>query len=138
MVRTPHVLVVEPDRELLDVLARSLVRFGCRVTSVYAIHEALEQMASGTFDAAVVDHALPDVDGVALAQRLRQRHRDLPVVLLSSYADEVLLDEARGVGVFEVLSKPFRMVRLEDAVERAIEQARHPVPTVAAANFAWQ
>lgn len=138
MVVPPQVLVVESDRELLDIFTRSLVRFGCQVTPVYQPQCALQEVEARDFDAVIVDHVLAGTDGIRLIERLRSRRAELPVILLSVSSDTLAQEEARTLGVFEVIPKPCRLVRLEDAVERAVEHSRRWLPSETPPLYAWR
>lgn len=77
---------------------------------------ALEVCEETTPDAAFVDLRMPGPDGIALAETLRQRYPDMPVVIVSAHDDGAI--RAFDVQVLDYLVKPVRLERLKTAVER--------------------
>lgn len=104
--RQKHLLVVDDDRELRDLLQRYLSDNTFLVTTVNDGVEMVQQLATQTFDLVILDLMLPGDDGLALIQRLRQ-HSNIPVIMLSAKGDEV--DRIIGIemGADDYLAKPF-------------------------------
>ena len=94
-----HVLIVDDSRGVQQVVSSALATSGF-VTSVAAsVADALGALHSGSFDAIVVDFSMPRADGVALAHMVRQRHGDIPMVMLSGVAEGDDVDRARQAGI---------------------------------------
>jgi two-component system NtrC family sensor kinase len=122
-----RVLLVEDNPELAASLAASLEKSGCSVTPVSSVQEAERlALASGSgFDVVLSDIVMPGADGIALANRLRKRKPDLPVVLITGYSREV----RHAVGAdLEVLAKPCTAHELIGALSRAISAHRPASP----------
>jgi CheY-like chemotaxis protein len=75
------------------------------------------------FDAAVVDHLLPDMTGTELIRQLRAIKPGLPIVLVSAYSGPVLSQEAAAAGVDQLLSKPLDFRRLAQAMAETLARA---------------
>jgi two-component system NtrC family sensor kinase len=122
-----RVLLVEDNPELASSLAASLETSGCSVTPVGSVREAerLALAAGSGFDVVLSDIVMPGADGIALANRLRKRRPELPVVLITGYSREVR--HAVGAGM-EVLAKPCTAQELLGALSRAIAAHRPPTP----------
>jgi AmiR/NasT family two-component response regulator len=73
-------------------------------------------------DIAVLDVKMPELDGIEAARRILDE-RSLPILLLTAYSDNVLVERAGRAGVFAYLVKPFRTSELVPAIETAV--ARH-------------
>jgi len=122
-----RVLLVEDNPELASTLAASLEKSGCVVTPVGSVQEAERlALASGSgFDVVLSDIVMPGADGIALANRLRKRKPELPVVLITGYSREV----RHAVGSdLEVLAKPCTAQELVGALSRAIAAHRPASP----------
>jgi two-component system NtrC family sensor kinase len=122
-----RVLLVEDNPELASTLAASLEKSGCSVTPVGSVLEAerLALAAGSGFDVVLSDIVMPGADGIALANRLRKRKPDLPVVLITGYSREV----RHAVGAdMEVLAKPCTAQELVGALSRAIAAHRPASP----------
>jgi signal transduction histidine kinase/DNA-binding response OmpR family regulator len=87
MIKTLSVLIVDDNATHRHVLEMQLRGWRMLATSAATAQEALEQLAERTYDIALIDGELPDMDGIALARKIRET-RALPLVLLSS-SDEV-------------------------------------------------
>ncbi|MFC0282638.1 response regulator [Camelimonas abortus] len=102
----PHVLVVDDDRRLRDLLARFLGDHGYRVTTAADAADAASRLAHVQFDVLVLDVMMPGENGMDFAARLR-RASDTPILMLTARADPE--DRIRGleIGVDDYLGKPF-------------------------------
>jgi DNA-binding response OmpR family regulator len=125
----PHILVVDDDPALRELLTGYLSDADLRVTaaaSAQAMFEAFEQSA---IDLVVLDLRLPDGDGLTLARQLRER-APVPVILLTGRADEA--DRVMGLelGADDYVTKPFStrelLARIR-AVLRRYQQAHAAV-----------
>jgi CheY-like chemotaxis protein len=117
---TRRILCVDDDATVLRVISQVFSRAGHVVTSVRSSGEALERVRATPleFDVVVTDQTMPDLTGVQLSGRLYELRRDLPIILLSGYA-EASLNEAAAPNVRLYLQKPLTANALLRAVERA-------------------
>ena len=108
-----HILVVEDDRALADLLRRGLSQEGHSVEVSHDGRDGLERAESRSFDALVLDVMLPRMDGLDIARRLRQDGSDTPILMLT--ARDALHDRLRGfdAGADDYLSKPFAFEELQ-------------------------
>ncbi len=114
---TGHILLVEDEAPLRRMVERLLARAGRTVAAVDSAEAALALVeGEGPPPAALVsDVAMPGMDGLALARRLRSRWPALPVLLLSGYAEVTLGEDLEGQGI-RFLAKPFEPAALVAAV----------------------
>jgi CheY-like chemotaxis protein len=118
------VLLVEDNEDLAGVTSVLLEGVGCRVRWANSGDAARELIESGAaeFDVVLSDMAMPGkLDGLGLAELLRERHPDLPVVLITGYASQLHEASARR---FTVLSKPCQPEVLIAAVRSALRHRR--------------
>jgi two-component system cell cycle sensor histidine kinase/response regulator CckA len=116
------ILLVEDEAPLRRLTSRVLEQAGHRVTVADSAESALEALENGPMErprALVSDVAMPGIDGLSLARQLRQRWPDLPVLLLSGYA-EVMLGADLDGDRMAFLPKPFAPSALTEAVERLL------------------
>ena len=101
-----HVLVVDDDDRIRELLSRYLGRAGYRVSAARDAAEARAKMAGLEYDLLVLDVMMPGEDGMALTASLRE-HRDVPIILLTAKGDPA--DRIRGLkaGADDYLPKPF-------------------------------
>jgi PAS domain S-box-containing protein len=119
------ILLVEDERNVRAVSAAALRAAGYVVLEA-ADGEAALAMTSdvGRLDALVTDVVMPRLSGVELAERLRRRSPELPVVFMSGYASEDFASRVGAGATPIVLGKPFTAVALTSAVREAIDAAR--------------
>ena len=112
----PHVLVVDDNEMVLSLLTRILETAGYAVSAARGGTQALEALEKLSPNAILSDIDMPDINGYRLLREVRARYPHLPFLAMSGRP--VVLDEAAGE--FDaVLSKPFRMRELLEALEQA-------------------
>jgi PAS domain S-box-containing protein len=139
----PHtkgrVLVVEDNVTNQKVVARQLGALGYETKIVGAARPALEELKHERYDAVLLDCELPDMDGYAAAQELREREaagQHVPVIALTAHASEGQREKCLAAGMDDFLSKPVRLATLAQCLERWIngkspsDDARFPKPTI--------
>jgi chemotaxis protein histidine kinase CheA len=94
-----HVLIVDDSRGVQQVVSSALATSGFNTSVAASVADALGALHSGSFDAIVVDFSMPRADGVALVHMVRQRHGNIPIVMLSGVAEGEDVDRAREAGV---------------------------------------
>ena len=114
-----RLLVVEDNAELLRMTAELLESAGFEVQTAPNGRRALDRLAATQFDVIISDIAMPDLDGMALLQHVRERDVDLPVILLTGDPALPTALQALEYGAFRYLVKPVAVEVLEDAVLRA-------------------
>ncbi len=112
------VLLVEDDRAVRLVVERALRRHGLDVVTASDGGLALDLLAGTPVDILVSDVVMPGIDGVELLEAIRVRRPDLPVVLMSGYAEPPQRRALDGAGAV-FLAKPFTADDLLDAVRAA-------------------
>jgi two-component system response regulator FixJ len=86
----------------------------------------LNGIATGEVDCFVIDYKMPAMSGIELANRLRNCATDTPIILITGYPDENILEKAAAAGIHHVLLKPHLEESLASRIRGAIE-ASHPV-----------
>lgn len=128
-----NILLVEDDATIGRVLARGLTDEGYGVNWRKTGAGTREALASGTFGAAILDLGLPDMDGLAVCQKLRRTGIDTPVLMLTARATLQDKLDGFGVGADDYLPKPFEfeelLVRLK-AITRRADRERGEVLTL--------
>lgn len=127
MSRTPHILIVDGDREIRNRVMRFLVEHGFRVTPAADSRGMSLALKTGRFDLIVLDLMLPGEDGVQLFRRLRQQVA-IPILLLTALSGEA--DRVLGLenGADDYLTKPFSPRELVARIKAVL---RRSVATVA-------
>lgn len=118
VVRESGVLVVEDDPDMQWRLARMLTVHGARVVGTSSGEAALALIEQWPADLVLVDQGLPGISGIEVARRIRQKHPEIPVVLMSAEESTDLRLAAKVAGAVEMLIKPFRVEIVSEMLQR--------------------
>ncbi|MCE9668206.1 sigma-54 dependent transcriptional regulator [Myxococcus stipitatus] len=121
--RGGHVLVVDDDAELCELISLRLEARGMKVTTALTAARGLELLGQEEVDAVVLDLRLEDVDGLEVLARMRARSPDLPVVILTAHGTIETAVEAMQRGAYGFLTKPFQDHELVQKLLHATERS---------------
>jgi PAS domain S-box-containing protein len=115
-----HILYLDDDEALVDLVTRLLERNGYRVSSYIDQSAALAVLRAdpSSFDLVVTDFNMPGMSGLDVAREVKLIRADLPVVVVSGFIDEVLQTQAAAVGVREVICKATAVEDLSAVIAR--------------------
>jgi DNA-binding NtrC family response regulator len=120
---TRKYLVVDDNVAFADNVAEILGDAGAEVRVVPSALEALKELEQTRFDGVVTDMRMPGVSGAEFLKRLREIDPGVPVVLLTAWAQDSQIDEARRLGLLAFLSKPTGTKQLITLMEHARRDA---------------
>jgi DNA-binding response OmpR family regulator len=122
--RRAVVLVADDDKHLLDLLVVAIRKLGYDVVSAPDGATALELARSTRPDLAVVDVAMPNLDGLELTRRLRMAPETArtKILLLTAFAQSADRDEGLAAGADAYMTKPFQLDDLADRLRALAEQ----------------
>lgn len=120
-----HLLVVDDDLGIRELLSRYLAEQGFRVSTVEDGTTMDAWLAENTADLVILDLMLPGEDGLSLARRLRSEHQ-LPIIMISARGEEVDRIVGLEVGADDYLAKPFNPRELLARI-RAVLRRNWPV-----------
>jgi PAS domain S-box-containing protein len=120
--RRARVLVVDDNQDVRDVIVAYLETLGYQTEQAAGGRDALAMLASNSdsVDLLIADYAMPGMSGADLARTVRARWPELPVIVITGYADTTGFDGQFDEAV--LLRKPFRIRELGEAVERAVHR----------------
>ncbi len=121
--QAPHVLIVDDDTRIRDLLGSYLGRNGFRVTTAATAAEARARMQALAFDALVLDIMMPGEDGLSLTKSLREIRADVPILLLSALGEASDRITGLAAGADDYMAKPFEpeelLLRLRGLLRRS-------------------
>jgi DNA-binding response OmpR family regulator len=121
-----RILIAEDEDSLRVLVARALTQDGHQVTTAHDGAEALDMLARelDTFDLLLTDIRMPLMDGIALALAAARDHPELVILLMTGYADQ--RERAHGLEslIHDVVTKPFSLATIRDAVNGALAAGR--------------
>ncbi len=126
-----HILVVDDDPAIRDVLTRYFSKEGLTVTPAPDGRHMFEALAGGGIDLVVLDLMMPGEDGLDLAKEIRKTS-DIPIIILTGKGDEVDRIIGLEIGADDYMAKPFNprevLARIK-AVMRRVEATRLTAPS---------
>ena len=120
-----RVLIVEDDNAMAQMCAKLIRRRGHSAVIAGSSQDALAIVRAGTgVDVVLSDVQMPNMTGVELMAGLRAIDGDLPIILMTGYANVLSPTEAVELGATDYLTKPFDSETLLCSLERAIRTVR--------------
>ena len=125
-----HVLIVEDERRMAELLKRGLEEENHSVSLALDGREGLEMAQALEYDAIVLDLMLPGVDGFEVARRLRKSGNKTPILILT--ARDTVPDVVKGldIGADDYMTKPFSFEEFLARLRSVSRRASSPRPTV--------
>ncbi len=132
MAAPKRVLVVEDDPALAELFKQGVAIEGSHELVVTeTAEEALERFQENTFDLAIVDYKLPQMNGLELIAAIRELDTATQFIVVSGYRDEEMEATAERLGVFQIFGKPFYIMDFRETVNKALTQPRVVAPSPA-------
>ncbi|HTU19309.1 MAG TPA: response regulator [Gemmataceae bacterium] len=131
--RKDRVLVVDDDPMILQLITTTLERAGYRVQAAARAEDALKSYTSSLADPfrlVLSDVLMPEINGIELARRLLAQDANVCILFMSGQVPVEVMQQAFGLGRFELVAKPFRPEGLIRAVRAAIDRSA-PTPRAA-------
>jgi two-component system KDP operon response regulator KdpE len=127
-----RILIVDDEPAIRRFLRTSLTSEGYQVAEVEGGTAALDHLQRNVVDLLVLDLGLPDLDGFAVIERLREKGSALPIVVLSSRTDEAGKVRALDLGADDYVTKPFGVDELLARIRAALrhrlqQQGENPI-----------
>lgn len=128
---TPHILVVDDQRDIREPLGRYLEKQGLRVSLAANAAEARDQLKRSAVDLVILDVMMPGEDGLSLCRHLRES-ANMPVILLTAMAEDADRIVGLEVGADDYVVKPFNprelLARIRAVLRRAASLPRSREP----------
>lgn len=119
-----RILYIEDDRDTREMMVLLLSYEGYAVTAAGTGKEALDQARSKRFDLFLIDHVLPDLNGLEVCRRLRQLDSTTPILFFSGVAQESAKTAALESGAQGYLVKPAAIQEVEREIRRVLSVTR--------------
>ena len=127
-----HVLVVDDEKSIVDILKVNLERGGYEVSTAMDGEEGLDKALSKDIDLVLLDVMLPRMDGFEVCKKIRQKS-EVPIVMLTARSEEI--DKILGLelGADDYVTKPFSvpelMARVKANLRRTVSQSEEKEPS---------
>ena len=112
------ILVVDDEELICWSLKRTFEKHaGHSVCCVYTGNEAIKKIMENQYDVVITDLKLPDFNGAELVRKIKELGIDTPVIVISSYLSEGILNDVIKQGVLRCINKPFQIEDILNDVE---------------------
>jgi two-component system, OmpR family, response regulator len=122
---TEHILVIEDDPALAKNLMSTLLRCGFKAEAVNDGKSAIEKIATGKFDLALLDLMIPQLNGYEVLKQIQREGFSIPVIVVSAKDGEYDQADALDLGADDFIIKPFNAVTLESRIRAVLR--RRPI-----------
>ena len=121
-----RILIAEDEEPLRTLIQRALTEEGHAVVATADGAEALDVLVSkqGNFDLLLADIKMPVMDGIALALAVARDFPNLPILLMTGYADQRERVSGLEALICDVIAKPFALAELKFAVDSALAKGK--------------
>lgn len=102
-----HVLTVDDNTEDCIIIYTHLTRLGFLVTVCHTVMDAINSIGVHKVDVLVVDLAMPEISGFELISFIREKDKELPIIVISAYAEEFEKQKAFQLGATYYITKPY-------------------------------
>ena len=124
MVSTPHILVVDDDPLICQQLERLFASDGYRVTVASFVEQAQQVLEKEDIDLVVTDIRLKGpLDGVDLTRLIAERWSDIPVIVITGFAEIETAVEVLKIGASDYLVKPFTAAAIQESTRTVLQRA---------------
>jgi two-component system OmpR family response regulator len=122
---SPHLLIVDDDRGIRDLVSQFLTRHGYRCTTAKNGQEMRDSVTAGRIDLVILDLMLPGEDGLSLCRWLR-RDSQLPIIMLTAMGEETDRIIGLEMGADDYLPKPFNPRELLARIKAVMPRTGRP------------
>jgi two-component system NtrC family response regulator len=116
-----RILIVDNEKPQREQLAGFLKKQGFSATTAGSGPEALDISKEKSFEVALVDLKMPEMDGIEVLRRLKETNPDIQVIMITAYGSVETAVEAMRLGAYHYVSKPINLEELKLLINKALE-----------------
>lgn len=117
-----QILIVDDEDNIREVLATYLQGLNYNVLTAHDGQDALAKYKKGDFDLIISDLLMPNIDGLELLKRVREKDKDVIFLMITGYPSIETAVDAIKKGAYDYITKPFHMEDVKLRIERAFEK----------------
>lgn len=119
----PEIMIIDDEQEMLVSYEKILRKAGFQIQSYQRAESALQRLdAEHNFSLILCDLKMPGMDGMKFLANVKEKHPQLPVIMVSGYGTMDSAIEAVKIGAFDFIEKPFSKKRLLLSIENALKE----------------
>ena len=113
-------LIVDDEQPIREMLQQFFTKLGYRVMTAESGEDALEKFMTYKFDCVISDLVMPDMDGLALLKKVKERRPGTSFFLITGYATIENAVQGMKEGAYDFFTKPFQLEDMKIRIERAL------------------
>ena len=117
-----RILVVDDEPLVCDSVRRMLVSYGHDVVMATSARAGLDLFEPGRFDLVILDYLMPDMKGDEMAALIKAQSANQPILIITAAFEALQSSGTPLVNVDSVITKPFELEELRDAVDAVLEK----------------
>ena len=118
------ILIIDDDTSVLETTAVLLREHGYSVISCENAKDAMAKLRENKVDVVLTDIRMPEVSGIELLEEVRSINMDIPVILMTAYAEMDIAISAMGKGAIDFIVKPYKSELLVHSIEMAVKHKK--------------
>ncbi|BBO84716.1 hypothetical protein DSCO28_52820 [Desulfosarcina ovata subsp. sediminis] len=117
-----HIMLVDDEEMLVDMMRQILEQLGYTVTAYTSSNTALDAFLAdpGRFDLLITDMTMPGITGTGLSKAVKRTRTNFPVILCTGYNEQISEDNAQSLGIQALIMKPVGMQQLAETIRRVL------------------
>lgn len=116
-----HVLVIDDEPDIRELLEITLMRMGLKSTSANDVHGAYQAIKNDSFDLILTDMRLPDGNGLDIVRHVAESYPTTPIAVITAHGSMDLAIESMKAGAFDFVSKPIDIHKLRNLISQALK-----------------
>ncbi|HHS13175.1 MAG TPA: sigma-54-dependent Fis family transcriptional regulator [bacterium] len=116
--REKRILILDDEEMIRDLLHETFQKKGFFVETAMNGKEALDKVEKNTYDLVVTDLRLPDISGMDVLTRVKKKHPEIGIIMITAYGSIKNAVKAMKQGAFDYIAKPFNLDEMEVVVEK--------------------
>ncbi len=117
-----RILLVDDEETIRFVLRETLISEGYNVDIAADAFQALEHFKLASYDLIITDIKMKGMNGIQLIREIKRNDLDLKIIIITAYGSLETVKEAAKLGVVEMISKPFKIQEIKDAIVRMLKE----------------
>ncbi|MCG6188354.1 sigma-54-dependent transcriptional regulator [Maribellus maritimus] len=122
------VLIIDDDNFICEILKKHLQNHKYDVQIAYTGKSAEQTIKKSNFDLILCDFRLPDTSGLELLQKIRAIKQEIPVVIMTAYADVRMAVKLMKMGASDYITKPIQQEELLSLIKKLVKKEKQPKP----------
>ena len=121
---TGNILVADDDKTIANLIKEIVERRGKTALLAYDGEQAMKIFNNFKVDLIITDLKMPNMDGMSLIRTIREKNRDIPIIIITGYGSDENYMLAQTYGVSNFLSKPCSVFDISQAIDSALTPDR--------------